>query len=161
MFIQCIADKVFQKHYYANTPSVLIGSVIMIFCIQELFWFQTCWFLFILGWTFEIDSWYGQQVGILKYKYGDGQVRCLQQVTNVIEAHKGEQMPQLMPCSDESGVWQRWYITYNLGYHLVPPKPVWSDRLSSEHLTKWFTILIRVLIWNRSLELSYLITKKG
>ena len=47
--------------------------------------------LYFLGWKFEIDDAFGMQVGALKYYYGDGETRCLQQVTNVVEAHKNQQ----------------------------------------------------------------------
>lgn len=77
----------------------------------------------LTGWSFEVDGSYGQQIGVLKYRFTDGTVRCAQQVTNVVDAHINEQMPQLLECND-GDIWQKWYITYNLGYHLVPDRPV-------------------------------------
>lgn len=79
--------------------------------------------ILLSGWSFTVDEGYGQQIGVLKYKFDDGVEKCLQQVTNIVSEHTNEQMPQLMNCVSND-VWQLWYITYNLGYHLVPNKPV-------------------------------------
>lgn len=65
------------------------------------------------------------QVGKLMYRFDDGRIKCLQQITNVLDVYTNQQMPQLMECvdSEEVNLWQSWYITYNLDYSLVPERP--------------------------------------
>lgn len=66
------------------------------------------------------------QIGQLKFTHTDGVVKCLQQITNAIDVgeYLKKQMPQTLDCKEEENEWQLWYITYNLDYNLVPPRPV-------------------------------------
>lgn len=80
----------------------------------------------VLGWSFEVAQHLGLQIGALKFTFDDGRTKCTQQITNVLELYQNRQMPQLIPCKEDKN-WQRWFITYNLDYSLVPPRPVWLE----------------------------------
>lgn len=81
----------------------------------------------ISGWSFELLPHIAMQVGYLKFTHADGAVKCVQQITNILEIgdYANRQMPQTLDCKGNPNFkWQLWFITYNLDYSLVPPRPV-------------------------------------
>jgi len=67
----------------------------------------------------------GESTGLITYRRNrSGRKHCLQHVTNVVEPHRSEQMPQFAPDCDESNPWQQWTMTYHFGWQHVPPAEV-------------------------------------
>ena len=56
---------------------------------------------------------------LYRYRQTGYEERCLEQITNIVEAHTMEQMPQFNTCNSDNR-FQLWLINYHFEYKYVP-----------------------------------------